>query len=473
MTNAAYNNREYSLAFQEYHPPFWLSFWSNKLFFENYKRITGTDVAFIYITKSGELTGFMQADGPEVIYNSIKARLNKKWMNNEINHFQKLLWQLKNIIEASRKKFEHGGLQDKIKQIFIVLSQIYPYSNSFYLLSQEIEKIVLNKLTAKVGQEKANQIIVQSSTPLKKTTIVEYSKDIQAIASKLKKRNITTIEQIRSAYTNTDLKKAIENLQKKYFCLTALNGEERTVESIMPDICQAITKDKQRQKKIPVPKDVAKEMYLLRAMVYFKDEISSFIIPYVRFGLKNEWSSLAKKLGLTFEELTQLRVEETIGLLPLKNTKQLVNERRKATFFLHEPPNMTSDIFEGEKAKEKIRNIMNQISDVKTDIDEIKGTVGSSGKVKGVVQNITSIKDISTFKEGKILVTVYTAPEFVPAMKKAIAIITDTGGITSHAALVARELNKPCIVGTKIATKIFKDGDLVEVDADKGIVRRV
>ena len=64
-----------------------------------------------------------------------------------------------------------------------------------------------------------------------------------------------------------------------------------------------------------------------------------------------------------------------------------------------------------------------------------------------------------------------TRPEFMPALKKAAAIITDEGGITCHAAIVARELKKPCIIGTKIATKVLKDGMMVEVDADKGVVK--
>ncbi len=62
-----------------------------------------------------------------------------------------------------------------------------------------------------------------------------------------------------------------------------------------------------------------------------------------------------------------------------------------------------------------------------------------------------------------------TDPDFLPAMKKASAIITDEGGITCHAAIVSRELKIPCIIGTRIATKVLKDGDLVEVDANKGI----
>jgi len=63
-----------------------------------------------------------------------------------------------------------------------------------------------------------------------------------------------------------------------------------------------------------------------------------------------------------------------------------------------------------------------------------------------------------------------TQPEFLPAMKKASAIITDEGGLTCHAAIISRELGIPCIIGTKIATKVFKDGDIVEVDATRGIV---
>ncbi|MBU3965123.1 hypothetical protein KKA96_01965, partial [Patescibacteria group bacterium] len=64
-----------------------------------------------------------------------------------------------------------------------------------------------------------------------------------------------------------------------------------------------------------------------------------------------------------------------------------------------------------------------------------------------------------------------TRPEHLMGMKKAGAIITDDGGITCHAAIIARELGIPCIIGTKIATKVLKDGDLAEVDADKGVVK--
>jgi phosphoenolpyruvate synthase/pyruvate phosphate dikinase len=102
---------------------------------------------------------------------------------------------------------------------------------------------------------------------------------------------------------------------------------------------------------------------------------------------------------------------------------------------------------------------------------EIKGQVGNKGKVKGVVRIIRSQDQFDLFKDGEILVTGMTRPEYVPLMRIAKAIITDEGGITCHAAIVSRELNKPCVIGTKFATQIFKDGDEVEVDADSGIVK--
>ena len=72
---------------------------------------------------------------------------------------------------------------------------------------------------------------------------------------------------------------------------------------------------------------------------------------------------------------------------------------------------------------------------------------------------------------GDILVSIATRPEMLPVMKKAAAIVTDEGGITCHAAIVSRELKIPCIVGTQTATSVLKDGDKVEVDTEKGVVK--
>ena len=76
-----------------------------------------------------------------------------------------------------------------------------------------------------------------------------------------------------------------------------------------------------------------------------------------------------------------------------------------------------------------------------------------------------------SFKKGDIIITPMTTPDMMLALNLASAIVTDEGGVTCHAAIISRELKKPCVIGTKIATKYIKDGDMVEVDADNGIVK--
>jgi len=123
------------------------------------------------------------------------------------------------------------------------------------------------------------------------------------------------------------------------------------------------------------------------------------------------------------------------------------------------------------------QRIFKQLLKTETGVTQFHGNVASKGLYKGRVKKIEFsfdtdyAKEIALMKKGDVLVSGSTGPEMILACKKAGAIITEEGGIMSHAALVSRELNIPCIIGIKIATKVLKDGDLVEVDANKGIVK--
>lgn len=114
-----------------------------------------------------------------------------------------------------------------------------------------------------------------------------------------------------------------------------------------------------------------------------------------------------------------------------------------------------------------------EFKQIDEDIQQIKGQIAFRGLVKGRVRVLFSQQDADKLEEGEILVASMTTPELLSAMRKAGAFITDEGGITCHAAIVAREFKTPCITGTKIATKVLKDGDLVEVDAYLGIVKKL
>ena len=167
-------------------------------------------------------------------------------------------------------------------------------------------------------------------------------------------------------------------------------------------------------------------------------------------------------------KLNDYSYKEAIDMLLGKEVK--IPDR---SFFVKGKFSGWKDIF-GEEAKEIIKQL-----DLDVNVKEFKGQIGKEGYYKGRVKKIEFssktdfYKEIKKMRKGDVLVSGSTGPEMIKACHKAGAIVTDEGGITSHAATVSRELGIPCIIGTRIATKVLKDNDLVEVDANKGIVRKI
>ena len=179
-------------------------------------------------------------------------------------------------------------------------------------------------------------------------------------------------------------------------------------------------------------------------------------------------SELARRRGAKIENLLMLcDYAEINSFVKRELTEDILNKRREAGFLVVFHKNEYR-IFDDEKTISYIKNIL-RVED--KDVEEFPGTIASSGKTAGKARIVMNEKDVSKFEEGEILVSTMTRPDHIVAMKKAAAIITNEGGITCHAAIISRELGIPCIIGTKIATKVLKDGDLVEVDADRGVVK--
>ena len=125
------------------------------------------------------------------------------------------------------------------------------------------------------------------------------------------------------------------------------------------------------------------------------------------------------------------------------------------------------------KDLDEIESHIINLSKVSTDITELKGISVSKGKIKGTVQLIKDPNNLHQAKEGAILVTGMTRPQFNERIIKCKGIITDEGNILSHASIITREYGIPSLVGTKNATKVFKDGDIVELDATNAIARLI
>ena len=105
--------------------------------------------------------------------------------------------------------------------------------------------------------------------------------------------------------------------------------------------------------------------------------------------------------------------------------------------------------------------------------NQVKGTTAYPGTVRGPARILKDIKEVKKVCSGDIIISPMTWPSVIIALEKAAAFVTDEGGILCHAAILARELKKPCITGTKNATALFHDGDMIEVDGETGIVRKI
>ncbi len=188
------------------------------------------------------------------------------------------------------------------------------------------------------------------------------------------------------------------------------------------------------------------------------------------FYLQNIFKEIAKRISLDYIDLYFLLVPEIEALLM---AKQKIDSRKQKAVSIFTPADTEKiKILTFNKATEFLKkNNLSWISEEEAEETKIlKGKVASLGYATGKAKILHSSKEISKFNKGDILITTMTTPDFVPIMEKAAAIITDEGGITSHAAIISRELGIPCIVGTDKATKIIKDGDYLEVDAKKGII---
>ena len=127
-------------------------------------------------------------------------------------------------------------------------------------------------------------------------------------------------------------------------------------------------------------------------------------------------------------------------------------------------------VYSGEKLRIAKQNIQLQeifINNTK----EIKGQTAYPGRVSGIVSIVISKDDLKNVQEGSILVSPSTTVDYVPVLKKVIAIVTEEGGVLSHASVISRELHIPCVIGTKNATQVLKDGDNIVVDANNGVVK--
>lgn len=315
----------------------------------------------------------------------------------------------------------------------------------------ESKNIPFDDLVLKIPQLSNSLTEDQKRLVLFKKSIEEQNLDF----------DISTIET-----KDSDLAKEIRQYQKEteYIGTHHMWGEPRTLEKLFSAIknsSENIEKEKQE-----VSTDIAEILETMAKVSKWRLECAQSSAQ-LSYALRPAMINFAEEISISYDDLIQLTTKEIKEALENKSLNIDTLKQRYEKFASYKE-NEEMHILVGEEY-EKIAKDFN-LNVTYENISQIKGNIGNKGKIIGEVCIIRKPQDMSKMQKGMILVAPETTPDFIPAMGLASAFVTDIGGITSHAAIVAREMNKPCITGTKNATKILKDGDAVEVDADTGVV---
>ena len=207
----------------------------------------------------------------------------------------------------------------------------------------------------------------------------------------------------------------------------------------------------------------------LNELAKLHEDRKSAFMNYFDF-IKKFTKEIARKMKIKSLDLSFTNCEEIIKLLkgdinPV-DLDNLQEKRRKGYIMYYENG---KEIIITEYLNKEIEKLNKIIIENKE--KEIRGISINKGIIRGVVEVINQNTPLNKIPIGKIIVTSMTTPDMTTILKKSKAIVTDEGGLLCHAANIAREFGVIAVIGTKVATKILKTGDIVEVDADNGVVR--
>ncbi|MDA2921645.1 PEP-utilizing enzyme [Patescibacteria group bacterium AH-259-L07] len=422
------------------------------------------------------------------IYNLFFNDKFYKKMNRYTDKYAKEVIRIAKLIEDKDIfKVREDKLVDYFKQInkqmlnlnkWGQLAPLTEYGSNNYIAKGLIQEIK-NKLKNKKIDQTSVQIFGLLSSPIRSLYLTEERLDLLRIAMKILKENLRL--------NSTKTRKWIEKHQKQYCWINFgyvgpaldFNYFQKELKQLLikNDIkrlrkmylekkneLEKIKKEQDRmEKELGFSKLLRKRFFIIRDQTYYK-QYRKEVLFHGFYACELIQKELAKRWHLPLKFFKYI--------LPHEYKKDEIRElyfRRKKLCVYYIDNNQES-VYVGEGAK-KIRVFLEIKGEEVEQVKQLKGNVACVGKVTGTVKIVIGVGHLEKLEKGDILVSFSTNPQMIIAMKKAGAIITEQGGIASHAAIVSREFRIPCLVGVAKVTKVLKDGDFVEVDAEKGIVK--
>lgn len=259
-------------------------------------------------------------------------------------------------------------------------------------------------------------------------------------------------------------------LDVEYFIHEIMNILNENMESNLERIKSTAEKNREAKeeliKKLDIPKELKTLIEISDDFTYWQDirkKATFWTIHYMSLILKE----ISKRTNYDLVLLKYMSPKEVSDIFKNPQEKSKLEMRKwKSVAYWDEEGH---EILCGKEV-DKIKDDLLANNDF-SNVNDFRGLSAMTGKAIGKVKILKSAKDIHKVNEGDIIVAVMTRPDYVPAMKRAAGIVTNEGGVTSHAAIISRELGIPCIIGTKIATEVLKDNMIVEVNANHGWVK--
>ncbi|MBU0535948.1 MAG: hypothetical protein KKE20_03215 [Nanoarchaeota archaeon] len=362
------------------------------------------------------------------------------------------------IKEKDFSKAENADLKKQFERIMSALLDIMPFSYINHN-QEEIPNILLEEVLIKAGVDKSriSEYKPKLIVPTDELTFSQQEAGaLKELAEKLNKDNQKEL-----------IRQHIEEygwIKSSYF--NARQATEQEILERIKNINQAQEKHKENDpvlKELNIDENQLKVVNCLKELLFLKTYRKE-LIGLISFASKGLFDEIAKRMDVSYEHVINHTVDEIREFFASgKVNKDEIHKRLES--FAHVLVDGHSKVITGSVLLEKYAE--------KGISQDITGQTANSGKVKGNVVVIEKQQDLKNIKQGSIVVIDSIGPTDFQHVSKAAGIITNHGGVLSHAALLARELNIPCIIGAENATQALEQGEYIELDADNGTVNKL
>lgn len=432
---------------------------------------------------------------------------NREHLNNIINKIktnlpqftEELFFNFNKDMKEFRIKIKELKKEDSLTIFHKQYIYLFKHYAIYIPVSRFVESAAIDLIKNKYPTLNDEKIFLLSRPEEFESTQRKYKKKLIELTFKFKKEGITHFKK-----SEENFKEEINKIISEFGWIKSYIDFKGalTIEEVIEEINNLLSKNNlekeyerftDKEENLNKKKEIIQK-YQIKEGDYFYFKVLSKIAEmktnvqdnqaYLSFIGKRNYDKICSIFGLSLEDLKWLNHYEIGNLLdsqralPTKliNDLGLLIEKRKEGVKILPLGLKAIHITDKDLIERICRDKGIDLRELfYEDIEEknvIKGIAASPGKITGEVAVVLSLDDAHKLKDKNkknlILVAHELTPDYTHLLGNVIAIVSDIGGITSHAAIIARELNKPCIIGTKIATKMLKDEDLIELDANNG-----